>query len=342
MRNLQAVLNGAGSSLARVAFARVYLVNFADYAAMNAVYASYFAPGRSARPDVHRRDRARARRAGRDRPRRPLVARSRPVRGADPRSAAPTPPSSSSRRSTPSRAWRSRGRARDPAPLLPAQGRDAAERRRDRHLPRTRRLRLEREAPLRARVGPLPARGLPAAVLPAGDDRNGRPGVARAGTAPVVSVDPDALDPRCDRPGPRVHGRPLRRGDGRGGQGRAASRPDSSRSSGRRSTARASWRGSAAATSRPMSAYSRAFLLVAPFPVLSFAASAWAVREAPTRFDRATVRETRAALAEAPARGRSGAPPSSSSCGTSARRSACPSSTTWWTSWGSPRSSSGC
>ena len=44
MRNLQAVLSGAGSSLSRVAFARVYLVNFADYAAMNAVYASYFAP----------------------------------------------------------------------------------------------------------------------------------------------------------------------------------------------------------------------------------------------------------------------------------------------------------
>jgi len=46
MRNLETVLAGAGSSLARVAFARVYLVNFADYAAMNAVYASYFAPGR--------------------------------------------------------------------------------------------------------------------------------------------------------------------------------------------------------------------------------------------------------------------------------------------------------
>jgi enamine deaminase RidA (YjgF/YER057c/UK114 family) len=46
MRNLQAVLAGAGSSLARVVFARVYLVNFADYAAMNAVYASYFAAGR--------------------------------------------------------------------------------------------------------------------------------------------------------------------------------------------------------------------------------------------------------------------------------------------------------
>ena len=46
MRNLQAVLHGAGTGLERVVFARVYLVNFADYAAMNAVYASYFAPGR--------------------------------------------------------------------------------------------------------------------------------------------------------------------------------------------------------------------------------------------------------------------------------------------------------
>jgi 2-iminobutanoate/2-iminopropanoate deaminase len=46
MRNLQAVLRGAGTGLEQVIFARVYLVNFADYAAMNAVYASYFAPGR--------------------------------------------------------------------------------------------------------------------------------------------------------------------------------------------------------------------------------------------------------------------------------------------------------
>ena len=42
--------------------------------------------------------------------------------------------------------------------------------------------------------------------------------------------------------------------------------------------------------------YSHAFLLVALFPTLSLAASAWAVREAPTRFDRATVRETAGAL----------------------------------------------
>jgi reactive intermediate/imine deaminase len=46
MRNLQTVLAGAGTSLARVAFARVYLVNFADYAEMNRVYATYFASGK--------------------------------------------------------------------------------------------------------------------------------------------------------------------------------------------------------------------------------------------------------------------------------------------------------
>jgi 2-iminobutanoate/2-iminopropanoate deaminase len=46
MQNLQTVLAGAGTSLDRVVFARVYLVNFADYAVMNGVYASYFTPGR--------------------------------------------------------------------------------------------------------------------------------------------------------------------------------------------------------------------------------------------------------------------------------------------------------
>jgi MFS family permease len=44
--------------------------------------------------------------------------------------------------------------------------------------------------------------------------------------------------------------------------------------------------------------HSRTFLLVALFPALSFAASAWAVRETPTRVDRAMVRETLAALGE--------------------------------------------
>ena len=46
MENLRTVLAGAGATLDRVVFARVYLVNFADYPAMNRVYASYFAPGR--------------------------------------------------------------------------------------------------------------------------------------------------------------------------------------------------------------------------------------------------------------------------------------------------------
>lgn len=46
MRNLQTVLAGAGTTLARVVMARVYLTDFAGYAAMNAAYASYFAPGR--------------------------------------------------------------------------------------------------------------------------------------------------------------------------------------------------------------------------------------------------------------------------------------------------------
>ena len=46
MRNLQAVLAGAGTKLDRVVFARVYLARFADYEAMNAVYASYFSPER--------------------------------------------------------------------------------------------------------------------------------------------------------------------------------------------------------------------------------------------------------------------------------------------------------
>ena len=43
-------------------------------------------------------------------------------------------------------------------------------------------------------------------------------------------------------------------------------------------------------------AYNRTFLLVALFPALSFAASAWAVHEPRARFDRATVRATATAL----------------------------------------------
>jgi 2-iminobutanoate/2-iminopropanoate deaminase len=46
IENLKRVLAGSGSALDRVVFARVYLTHFErDYAAMNAVYQSYFAPG---------------------------------------------------------------------------------------------------------------------------------------------------------------------------------------------------------------------------------------------------------------------------------------------------------
>ena len=45
MRNLQTVLAGAGTSLARAVMARIYLTNFADYPAVNAAYATYFASG---------------------------------------------------------------------------------------------------------------------------------------------------------------------------------------------------------------------------------------------------------------------------------------------------------
>lgn len=47
MKNLQTVLAGCGLGLGQVLSARVYLTHFEqDYAAMNAVYASYFAAGR--------------------------------------------------------------------------------------------------------------------------------------------------------------------------------------------------------------------------------------------------------------------------------------------------------
>ena len=47
MNNLQTVLAGCGLGLADVLSTRIYLTHFdADYAAMNAVYASYFPAGR--------------------------------------------------------------------------------------------------------------------------------------------------------------------------------------------------------------------------------------------------------------------------------------------------------
>jgi 2-iminobutanoate/2-iminopropanoate deaminase len=46
LQNLQAVLTGAGSSLANVVKTTVFLIHMSDFQAMNAVYASYFqAPG---------------------------------------------------------------------------------------------------------------------------------------------------------------------------------------------------------------------------------------------------------------------------------------------------------
>jgi reactive intermediate/imine deaminase len=47
IENLKLVLAGVGSGLEQVVFARVYLTEFErDYAAMNAIYQSYFAPGK--------------------------------------------------------------------------------------------------------------------------------------------------------------------------------------------------------------------------------------------------------------------------------------------------------
>lgn len=42
MQNLIEVLNAAGSSLEKIIFARVYLVNFGDFERMNRIYSSYF------------------------------------------------------------------------------------------------------------------------------------------------------------------------------------------------------------------------------------------------------------------------------------------------------------
>jgi 2-iminobutanoate/2-iminopropanoate deaminase len=44
LENLKAVLEAAGSSLAKTVKATVYLKNMGDFAAMNAVYATYLAP----------------------------------------------------------------------------------------------------------------------------------------------------------------------------------------------------------------------------------------------------------------------------------------------------------
>ena len=44
MKNLKSVLTEANSSLEKVVFVRVYLLNFEEFDAMNVVYKSYFEP----------------------------------------------------------------------------------------------------------------------------------------------------------------------------------------------------------------------------------------------------------------------------------------------------------
>ena len=46
MKNLELVLDAAKSSFENVVFARIYLLNFQDFDAMNAIYESYFIPGK--------------------------------------------------------------------------------------------------------------------------------------------------------------------------------------------------------------------------------------------------------------------------------------------------------
>jgi len=50
MENLKAILEAAGSSLAKVVKATVFLKDFNDFAAMNTVYGSYLAPEGVAAP----------------------------------------------------------------------------------------------------------------------------------------------------------------------------------------------------------------------------------------------------------------------------------------------------
>jgi 2-iminobutanoate/2-iminopropanoate deaminase len=50
MENLNAILEAAGSSLAQVVKATVFLKDFNDFAAMNAVYGAYLAPDGVAAP----------------------------------------------------------------------------------------------------------------------------------------------------------------------------------------------------------------------------------------------------------------------------------------------------
>ena len=46
MKNLELVLDAAKSSFNNVVFVRIYLLNFQDFDAMNAIYESYFMPSK--------------------------------------------------------------------------------------------------------------------------------------------------------------------------------------------------------------------------------------------------------------------------------------------------------
>jgi len=46
MKNLELVLDAAKSSFENVVFARIYLLNFQDFDAMNAIYESFFIPNK--------------------------------------------------------------------------------------------------------------------------------------------------------------------------------------------------------------------------------------------------------------------------------------------------------
>ena len=50
LENLKAILEAAGTSLARVVKTTVFLKDFNDFAAMNAIYATYLAPEGTAAP----------------------------------------------------------------------------------------------------------------------------------------------------------------------------------------------------------------------------------------------------------------------------------------------------
>jgi 2-iminobutanoate/2-iminopropanoate deaminase len=52
MENLKAILEAAGTSLDRVVKATVFLKNITDFAAMNEIYAEYFAQSKPARSTV--------------------------------------------------------------------------------------------------------------------------------------------------------------------------------------------------------------------------------------------------------------------------------------------------